>query len=513
MLWFYNLRISKKLLLSFSVLLLLIIALGSAAMINLGRLNDRAEDLSKNWLPSVRVIMLYKIDLMNLRRFEQGYYIVEASERPKRLISMNKALDDLKREDALYKTLLSEEEEKKIYPEVQATLVQYIQLHDELLKLIDADKKDEARALLVGKMSEKFNSMSDQLDALIKINLSGSNRSGTMAESTYQTAQYWVIGFIILSIGISIPLAFFIAKLISTPLSEAVLISQRVAQGDLTAHIESGSKDETGQLMSALRLMNDNLKNIVGQVRSSSDDISVSCQEIATGNMDLSSRTEAQAGSLEETASSMEELTSTVKLNTEHAQQANNLAHEASDTAQKGGRVVTQVVSTMSTIHASSKKMADIIGVIDSIAFQTNILALNAAVEAARAGEQGRGFAVVATEVRSLAHRSASAAKEIKSLIDASVEQVSLGNSLATEAGSTMTEIVNQIARVSTIMGDMMHSSVEQSQGIEQINEAITQMDSVTQQNAALVEEAAAASSSMRQQADALTQAVAVFKL
>ena len=298
---------------------------------------------------------------------------------------------------------------------------------------------------------------------------------------------------------------------ITRPLAEAVKVAQTVASGNLASQIEVQSKDETGQLMQALKDMNESLVRIVGEVHSGTNTIATASAQIAAGNQDLSSRTEEQASSLEETASSMEELTSTVRQNADNARQANQLAMNASEVAVKGGEVVSQVVETMGSINASSKKMSDIIGVIDGIAFQTNILALNAAVEAARAGEQGRGFAVVATEVRSLAQRSAAAAREIKTLIDDSVEKVGVGGKLVEQAGATMNEVVSSIKRVHDIMGDITAASQEQSDGIEQVNQAITQMDTVTQQNAALVEEAAAAAESLQDQAANLVRVVSVF--
>ncbi|MFZ4877794.1 methyl-accepting chemotaxis protein [Janthinobacterium sp. Mn2066] len=297
------------------------------------------------------------------------------------------------------------------------------------------------------------------------------------------------------------------------PLRMAVDVARRVADGDLTAQIDASAKDETGQLLLALKDMNSSLLTIVGEVRSSTDSIATSSTQIAAGNQDLSSRTEQQAGSLEETASSMEELTSTVKQNADNARQANQLAATAAQVAVKGGTVVAQVVGTMDAINVSSNKIVDIISVIDGIAFQTNILALNAAVEAARAGEQGRGFAVVATEVRNLAQRSASAAKEIKTLIGDSVEQVNAGSKLVAEAGSTMDDIVASVHRVSDIITEITAASNEQSVGIDEINRAIGQMDAVTQQNAALVEESAAAAESMQHQAHQLAQVVSVFNL
>lgn len=308
-------------------------------------------------------------------------------------------------------------------------------------------------------------------------------------------------------------LGIFITRMIVRPLNRAVNIAQTVAAGDLTSHIEATSKDETGQLLQALKEMNESLVHIVSDVHDGTEAIASASNQIARGNMDLSERTEQEASALQETASSMEELTSTVKQNADNARQASSLSLSASQVAIRGGEVVGQVVTTMNDINYSAKKIADIIGVIDGIAFQTNILALNAAVEAARAGEQGRGFAVVASEVRNLAQRSATAAKEIKVLIDDSVGKVDDGSKLVVQAGETMTEVVNSVKRVTDIVAEISAASQEQSSGIEQINRAIVQMDQVTQQNAALVEQAAAAAGSLNDQAAKLERTVGVFKI
>ena len=307
--------------------------------------------------------------------------------------------------------------------------------------------------------------------------------------------------------------AFLISRSITRPLNRAVQVARTVASGDLSSRIEVTATDETGHLMQALKDMNDSLVNIVSQVRTGTDAIATASSQIAAGNLDLSSRTEEQASSLEETAASMEELTSIVKQNAENARQANQLVLATSDIAVKGDDAGAKVVDTMVAINTSSKKIVDIISVIEGIAFQTNILALNAAVEAARAGEQGRGFAVVASEVRNLAQRSAAAAKEIKTLIDDSVDKVGIGSQQVNQAGAALQEIVSSVKRVTDVMSEITAASHEQQTGIEQVNQAIMQMDQVTQQNAALVEEAAAAAASLQDQASSLAQVVSVFKL
>ena len=383
----------------------------------------------------------------------------------------------------------------------------------QLLKLIQAKDQDGLKAFTAKGMYEAIDPIGGVLGQLIEVQLDVAKGEYEASQTAYQQTIWTVITLTALALLAGMGLAWYIIQAIVGPISQAVAVAQTVASGDLTSRIEVRSTDETGQLLTALKLMNDGLSRLVSEVRDSSESIATGTSQIATGNADLSQRTEEQASNLQQTAASMEQLTATVQHNSETAQQATQLASSACATAERGGVVVGQVVATMDTITQASKKISDIIGVIDGIAFQTNILALNAAVEAARAGEQGRGFAVVAAEVRTLAQRSAQAAKEIKSLINDSVDKVDTGARLVGEAGDTMGEIVQQVKRVTDLIAEISHATREQSTGISQVGHAVTQLDQVTQQNAALVEESAAAAESLKHQAVNLAQIVSVFKV
>jgi methyl-accepting chemotaxis protein len=403
--------------------------------------------------------------------------------------------------------------EQLLLDAINKNRLRYTSVRDAVMKAKKDGNADEAARLF----ATEFSVVPPQYVASIKAFLDYQRKDiddiahEIEAQSSLSTQLLTWIGAATLLLGAGF--AWGLTRSIILPLRQAVDVAKTVASGDLSRRIDVQGSDETGQLLQALQDMNDSLVRIVEEVRQGTDTIGTASSEIAAGNLDLSSRTEEQASALEQTAASMEELTSTVKHNAENARQANQMAAAAASIALQGGAAMEQVVVTMDAIHVSSRKIAEIIGVIDSIAFQTNILALNAAVEAARAGEQGRGFAVVAAEVRTLAQRSAAAGREIKVLIDASVTQVSDGGKQVAAAGQTMEQIVGSVARVTDIIAEIMTASVEQSSGIEHINAAIAQMDSVTQQNAALVEEATAAAASLHEQAAGLSAVVSVFQL
>jgi methyl-accepting chemotaxis protein len=412
------------------------------------------------------------------------------------------------------KELLATDDERKLYDATIALRNAYQKAKSEVGEIRKGGDDAAAEAAYRDKFLPAADAYKNKVNELLAFQRKAIDDTARAIDAANERSNTLLLILTVLMVAIGSVAAWIISRSITGPLKSAVDIAATVANGDLTTRFDGPtSRSEIGDLMTALKGMNDSLRNVVNQVQVGTKTIASASNEIAAGNMDLSQRTEEQASSLEETASSMEELTATVRQNAENAKQANQLAHAASDVAERGGSIVGQVVDTMGTINDSSRKIFDIISVIDGIAFQTNILALNAAVEAARAGEQGRGFAVVASEVRNLAQRSAAAAKEIKELIGNSVEQVDIGSKLVQQAGSTMNEVVDSVRRVTDIMGEITSASSEQSIGIDQVNTAITQMDQVTQQNAALVEEAAAAAASMQEQAERLADVAASFKL
>jgi len=509
-----NLSIKARLIFVVSFLSVLLAIFGAVGLISLQKTNADIKSLYDD-----RVIALIQLG-QTKTAVDAGRYAISTSivgdsgEIDKNMDLLDKTLKDGEKLWKEYLATYLTPDETKLAEQFNAQYKKYVAegVKPAVEALHNRDFQG-ATDLYNGPLLELFKQINVTMTKLVDLQKNVSKELYDDSQARYQSFLTLTIVAIVIGISVAIIMGVWLVKAISGPLNEAVKVARGVADGDLTQAIKVHSRDEAGQLMEALHTMNGRLQQIVGEVRVSTDTISTASSEIATGNLDLSARTESQAGSLEETASAMEELTATVKQNADNARQANQLAASASQIAQEGGNVVSQVVVTMNNINDSSKKIVDIISVIDGIAFQTNILALNAAVEAARAGEQGRGFAVVASEVRSLAQRSAAAAKEIKTLIDDSVQKVGQGSKLVEQAGVTMDEVVASVKRVTDVMGEITAASQEQSSGIEEVNRAITQMDETTQQNAALVEEAAAAAQSLQDQAQRLTQSVSVFKL
>ncbi|MBP0599026.1 MCP four helix bundle domain-containing protein [Herbaspirillum sp. LeCh32-8] len=509
-----NMRISNRLTFGFALVLVLAILSTSMALYNARKNADATRQMMEIPLAKERLVADWFV--LTYSAVVRTSMIARSSDAELSNTFKDDIDQSVKSGSAIIKKiepLLSSDEEKALMATIIEARKKY-QASKELVmntrKTGDAAASEKAYKEVFEPAAKDYggkvnNLLAEQRNAIDKL-------AADIDASSERSMQLMVLLSVLL-VTIGAVAVVIISRSITAPLKRALDVAKMVAAGDLSAHIEQKGRDEIAELMRALGEMNNSLRSIVSEVQVGTESITTAAGEIASGNFDLSSRTEQQAGSLEETAASIEELTSTVKQNAENAQQANQLAMDASDVAKKGSGVVSQVVQTMSEINHSSNKIVDIISVIDGIAFQTNILALNAAVEAARAGEQGRGFAVVASEVRSLAQRSAAAAKEIKQLIDNSVEKVDAGSKLVNEAGATMGDVVESIKRVTDIMGEISVASREQSSGIEQISRAVTEIDDATQQNAALVEEATATSDMLRSQAQKLADAGRKFRL
>jgi methyl-accepting chemotaxis protein len=512
-----GMRIGVRLSAAFAAVLALTAALGVAAVFNLARVNHTASQLAGKWLPSVSDTGAVRTAILEFRELEVKHaHAADASYMAEYEDKMKEAAAGVATRLADFDTLVQGEEERLLADSFKAKWAEYQGFAKKVMDLGRAGKGDDARDIGDGAAKMAADETIVALDKLSAYNFDGGKKEAEHAAVVYRQARLWTLALVAAALAIGLALCVLITRSLLAQLggepAVAAAVARAVAQGDLTTPIALRAGDQHS-LMAGLRHMQDSLSRVVATVRSGSESVAGASSEIAQGNSDLSGRTEQQASSLQQTAASMEELGATVKQNAEHAREADQLARQASDVASRGGAAVGRVVETMRGINESSRRIADIIGVIDGIAFQTNILALNAAVEAARAGEQGRGFAVVASEVRSLAQRSADAAREIKSLIAASVERVEQGTAQVDEAGATMNEVVGSIGRVTTIMTEISAASREQSAGVEQVGQAVTQMDQVTQQNAALVEQSAAAAESLRQQAQELVAVVAAFRL
>jgi len=509
-----NLSIRTKLMGGFALVLLVAIGQSLLSISRLSTVNAQSTEITQDWLPSVQILGAMDTTITNYRATRLKLMLTDTPQ------SIDSVEADLKKieaavdkEIALYTPLISTPEEKALFEQFLPKWKTYLTLGDDVFVLVRGGNMTTAKSFFNGPGGKSYVETVEVLKKLVELNRAGAVAASAKGDAVYAQSRIILLGALGVMLVLGLGIGWFVSRDLVNAAARAVSQADRMAEGDLSHNLAADRRDEMGQLLNALGKMQTSLRGIVAGVRENAEGVATSSAEISQGNNDLSARTEQQASALEETAASMEELSSTVKQNADNARQANQLALSASTVAVSGGEVVNRVVDTMKGINDSSKRIADIIGVIDGIAFQTNILALNAAVEAARAGEQGRGFAVVAAEVRSLAQRSADAAKEIKTLISTSVERVEQGTALVDQAGTTMREVVSSIKRVTDIMGEISAASTEQSAGVSQVGEAVTSMDQATQQNAALVEQSAAAAESLKSQAQQLVNAVAVFKL
>ena len=511
---FSNMNIAKRLAAGFGIVGVLLLGSQTFGITMVSRVSAGTAELADRSIPNINATNAVLAEINDVAVALRNMMLdADPADRQKQLEEIASSRKAGQEQLGQLRKNLTRPDTVAVLDRMLAANDKYVQGQEELIRRIQAGDEQGARAFLKEVLRPALRDLKGAVNEQLVLQQQLADTRADDARATEASTRLLMLALSLASLAVAILVAWWNTRSITRPLARALDVANTVAAGDLTSRIEVTSRDETGRLLQALKTMNENLVRTVTTVRTSSETIGTASGEVAAGNLDLSSRTEQQASSLEETASSMEELTSTVKQNADNARQANTLAEAASSVAERGGQVIGEVVGTMERINSSAGKIADIIGVIDGIAFQTNILALNAAVEAARAGEQGRGFAVVATEVRNLAQRSAAAAKEIKGLIGDSTEAVAAGSKLVNDAGATMSEIVDSVRRVTDIMSEITAASSEQTAGIEQINEAVAQMDQVTQQNAALVEQAAAASASMQEQTAKLAEAVSVFRI
>lgn len=513
--WFHNLNTMAKLMLGFSLVGTIMTGVGYVGVTNMGSIYEGVDNINNVQLKPLMTLTRVRGLVYQMRsQTITALLTPSASDREEALVKvreLNKQVDETK--DAFAKTIKADVVQKA-YDDFAKVYDEYRSYRDTtVFKLLLAGDHTGALAAMKGDGAAKFKASIDAINNLVDTKVKIAQGKYESAVKTYEDSKTTLISVILVGVVLGLFLGWVVARILAQGLAQVSTVTQLAAQGDLTQRVSITSTDELGNMGRSFNAMLDNLMKIVSEVREGTGSITAAASQISSGVQDLSQRTSEQASALEETSASMEEMTSTVKQNADNAKQANQLGNAARDVAEQGGAVVAKAVSSMDEINKSSKKIADIITVIDEIAFQTNLLALNAAVEAARAGEHGRGFAVVAAEVRNLAQRSASAAKEIKGLINESVQKVADGSELVNQSGKRLEEIVTSVKRVTDIIAEIAAASQEQAVGIDQVNKAVMQMDETTQQNAALVEESASASENMQQQANHLQQLVAVFKV
>ena len=514
----HTLTLRGKMLAAFFLIIALLAALSVVAMSKLSTLNSNSQKLGTDWLPSVEALGDVRTDIAMVRLAQVRQLLAKdpaARAATDRLMAERMARLQKHRDE--FAKLISSPEEGRIWNEFETQWSTYIAtVQTRFLPMARAGQEMDALHAFYAEAQKPFDELSETLGRDIELNVQGADAEVEHSRSEYLSARSWVIGMSVLALLAALALALLIsAHVLHAIGGEPAAVGDavtRIAAGDLSTQVTLRRGDETS-ILACIQRMQAGLQRVVGEVRDGAESVATASSQIAQGNLDLSSRTEEQASNLQQTAASLEQMASAVKNNADTAAQANQLADGASQVAAQGGQLVGEVVQTMADISAASRRIADIISVIDGIAFQTNILALNAAVEAARAGEHGKGFAVVATEVRNLAQRSATAAREIKGLIHDSAGKVDAGSELVSRAGRTMADIVAQVRRVSDLMGEITSATSEQSGGISQINTAVSQLDQTTQQNAALVEESAAASESLKCNGQRLLQSVSVFRL
>jgi len=509
-----NINIGKRLALGFGAISAMLIVISFLGLAMLGKINQGTDQIVKDSMPKIAIANALADHVNDIAiALRNNMLTTDPADRQKQVGAVLTARAAAVADMARLERIANLPRERELLAQLRAAHLRYAEGQDHLLELVKTSTLEEARTYMYDQVRAMLDAYKRLIAQEIALQSEQATANAASAHDTYLTTRLLLIVLSAVALLCAALLSYLITHSVTKPVAQALKVAHTVAAGDLSSTIIIESRDEMGQLLQALKSMNDSLARTVGTVRAGTDAIAAASAQVAAGSQDLSSRTEHEASSLEETASSMEELTATVKQNADNARQAHVLADTASGAAQRGGAMITQVVATMDQISQSSSKITDIIGVIDGIAFQTNILALNAAVEAARAGEQGRGFAVVATEVRNLAQRSSQAAREIKHLIDDSTSSVASGSALVHQAGASMSDLVDSVRRVTDIMGEITSASAEQTAGIELINRAISEMDIDTQENAALVEESAAAAAALREQAATLAQVVSVFKL